>query len=127
MESKKPEFIRFIPILYVRELDQEVEFYAHLGFEISYQGDEFPGFVALRNNNNEFGLSEKKDFDPAKARDSFVWQMETDSFSKIIAICNEQGFEYASPKQYWQERDAWEMQVKTPNGYLLHLDKLGKD
>ena len=62
-----------------------------------------------------------------KATESFVWQMETDSFSKVIAICEENAFAFARPTQYWEEMDAWEMSVQTPNGHTLQLEKIGKD
>ncbi len=127
MQNKKPTFPRLVPILYVKDLEKEVDFYKSLGFEISYQGDDFPGFIALRSGNVEFGLKARDDFDPLQAEASFVWQMEVDSISKIIAICAERAFEYSEPQQYWEERDAWEMVVKSPNGYKLHLEKLGKD
>ncbi len=127
MQDEKPTYPRLIPILYVRDLDSEVDFYTSLGFEITYQGDEFPGFIALNSGEFEFGLKEKEDFDPLQAEASFVWQMEVDSFTKVLAICVERALEYSEPKQYWEARDAWEMTVQTPNGYSLHLDKLGKD
>ncbi len=127
MAEKFPNFHRLVPILYVRDLELEVDFYKGFGFEISYQGDEFPGFVGLRKDAIEFGLKERSDFDPVKARESFVWQMETDSFSKVIAICDENAFAFAKPTQYWEEMDAWEMSVQTPNGHTLQLEKIGKD
>ena len=30
-------------------------------------------------------------------------------------------------KTIWAEMDAWEMTIKTPNGYNLQLEKTGKD
>ena len=68
MAEKFPNFHRLVPILYVRDLELEVDFYKGFGFEISYQGDEFPGFVGLRKDAIEFGLKERSDFDPMKAR-----------------------------------------------------------
>lgn len=125
--SSMPEFPRLVPIIYVKDLEAEVAFYKSLGFTISYQGDEFPGFVGMDCGHFDFGIEEKDDFDPLKAAASFVWQMETDSFSKVIAVCKEQGIEYSEPHCYWEERDSWEMTVQTPNGYTLHLEKYGKD
>ena len=127
MSAEKPHFNRLVPILYVGDLDREVAFYLTLGFEISYQGDEFPGFVGLRNGGVEFGLKERGGFDPEKIVDTFVWQMETASFRAVIAVCEEHGIEHSQPRQYWQAMDSWEMQVKTPNDYTLELEKLGKD
>lgn len=122
-----PKFLRLVPIIFVRDLESEVGFYKSLGFKISYQGDEFPGFIGLESDHFDFGLQEKADFDPRMAKASFAWQMETDSFSKVIAVCKERAIEYTEPHCYWEEMDSWEMQVKTPNGYSLHFEKFGKD
>lgn len=77
----KPKFNQLLPILFVKNLELEIDFYKNFGFEISYQGDEFPGFI---------------------------WQMDTDSFSKVIVICDAKGIEYSKPKQYWEKMDGWE-------------------
>lgn len=81
--KEKPKFNQLLPILFVKDLESEVNFYKSLGFEISYQGKEFPGFVGLKSGDIEFGLEQKENFDPQKARDSFIWQMDTTSFSKV--------------------------------------------
>ena len=127
MKKTAPEFIRLVPILFVKDLESEVGFYTSLGFEISYQGDEFPGFVALRSGGIEFGLEERANVDASRVNDSFSWQMEADDLNKVIAICQERDIKYSQPRQYWEERDAWEMQVHTPNGYTLNLETTGHD
>lgn len=127
MENSKPEFVRLIPILFVKDIESETEFYMSLGFEISYQGDEFPGLVALRNGGVEFGLEERANVDASKVNDSFSWQMEADNLNKIIAICQARNIKHSKPRQYWEERDAWEMQVHTPNGYTLNIETLGHE
>ena len=127
MSSTQPQFPRMVPILYVRDLSPEVAFYQRLGFEISYQGDEFPGFIGLRSGVVEFGLKERAGFDAAQLAGKFVWQMETSSFKDVIAVCEAHGIPYTQPAQYWEAMDSWEMSVQTPNGYTLFLEKFGKD
>lgn len=127
MTTETLKFNQLLPILFVRDLKSEIDFYKSFGFEIFYQGNEFPGFVGLKKDNIEFGLEERKDFDPQKAEDSFIWQMDTDSFGKVMAICDAEGIEYSKPRQYWEKMDGWEMHIKTPNGYTLQLEKIGKD
>ena len=127
MPDTKPQFIRSIPILYVRDLDAEIAFYLNFGFEISYQGDEFPGFVGLRCERFEFGLQARGDFDPNRAKASFVWLLEVDSFRRVIDVCKAHGYEYSEPRCYWEEFDSWEMKVQTPNGYALNLEKHGPE
>lgn len=127
MMNSMPQFPRLVPIVYFKDLDAEITFYKSLGFTISYQGDEFPGFVGMESGQFDFGLQEKEDFDPDMAAASIVWQMETDSLSNVIAICRLRGIEYSEPRCYWVKWDSWEMTVQTPNGYTLHLEKYGKD
>ena len=47
MDTHVPTFRRMVPILYVRDLQAETAFYQALGLRITYQGDDFPGFVAI--------------------------------------------------------------------------------
>ena len=44
------------PIMYVAENTQGGGFYRLLGFEQEYEGDEFPGFLAVRSGNAVIGL-----------------------------------------------------------------------
>lgn len=127
MDIKKPPvFKQLLPILFVKDMGSEILFYKNLGFEISYQGEEFPGFVGLKSGSVEFGLEQKEDFDSSKARDSFTWQMDIAGFGEVIRVCKLKGIEYSEPKQYWTKMDGWEMTLKSPNGYLLHLEKIGR-
>lgn len=125
--NSQPLFNRLLPILFVKDLASEVKFYQNFGFEISYQGEEFPGFMGLRSGAIEFGLEQKDSFDSQKAQESFIWQMDTTSFRRVREICQEHGIAYSEPRQYWARMDGWEMTVKTPNGYILQLEKIGKD
>ncbi len=125
MPGAKPTFVRLIPILHVRDLDAEVAFYQHLGLEISYQGHEFPGFIALRCAAFEFGLQAQDDFTPHHANTSFAWQMEVDSFQAVLEVCRANGYAFTEPRCYWEERDSWEMRIQSPNGWTLCLETYG--
>ena len=59
--KEKPNFNKLVPILFVKDLESEISFYQTLGFEITYQGDEFQGFVGLKHGDIEFGLEKKHD------------------------------------------------------------------
>lgn len=125
--NKKSQFNKLLPILYVKDLEKEADFYKSFGWKVSYQGDEFPGFIGLRSGSIEFGLERKGNFDSNKADDILVWQMGVDNFSRIMQICKDKNIVFTEPKQYWPRMNAWEMTIHTPNGYILHLEKVAKD
>ena len=47
----------FHPILYVADPHSERDFFSRFGFETAYEGDEFPGFLAVERGSVCFGLS----------------------------------------------------------------------
>jgi catechol-2,3-dioxygenase len=48
---------KLLPILHVRDPGAERSFYKQLGLRTTYQGPEYPDFVAVGNDVVEFGLS----------------------------------------------------------------------
>ena len=61
-------FNQCVPIPLVTELTAERDWYRRLGFEVSYKGSEFPGFIALRSGSIQFALQRKDGFDEADNR-----------------------------------------------------------
>ena len=49
-------FSRIIPILFVGDLQLERRFYESLGFHVTYEGPEYPYFLALGHGKLEFGI-----------------------------------------------------------------------
>lgn len=125
--NDKPQFHQLLPILFVKNLESEVLFYRDFGFKISYQGKEFPDFIGLKHGSIEFGLQKKADFDSKKANENLAWQMDTENFRSVIDICKAKNLPYSEPRQYYPEEDGWEMTITTPNGYIVHLEKTGKE
>ena len=116
------KFEKLVPIIYVKSLDAEVEFYQNLGFSISYQGDEFPGFIALAQGDIEFGLSLKPTFNPDEANRSILWQFQVNDLSEAVKICRQYSYQHSLPQKYWEQGDGWEMQIWSPNGYKINLE-----
>ena len=56
-EKETALFQRLIPILFVADVQAERDFYVSLGFTVTYQGAEFPDFIALGLGAIEFGFS----------------------------------------------------------------------
>lgn len=119
---RKSLFKSIVPILYVNNLESEVDFYKTLGFRISYEGKEFPNFIALKYEDVEFGLEHKDNFSSDEANRSFYWQMACSDLKKILVICRKKKLKFTKPTCYWERMDAWEMVIKTPNGYDFHLE-----
>ncbi len=117
-----PEFTKHAPIVLVRDLDAEVEFYSKLGFRIIYQGEDFPGFIALESGGVEFGIQQDPTFEASHIRTILVWQFQVRSLRPFIHLARKHRWRIEGPRQYWPEQDAWELTVYTPNGYPLVVE-----
>lgn len=119
------KFEKLAPIIYVRDLATEVAFYQAFGFTISYQGTEFPDFIALKQGGIEFGVQRQTTFSAEEANRAMLWQFEVDDLSEAVAICRERGYEHTDPRRYWEAGDGWDIQVRSPNGYRVNLEAHG--
>jgi hypothetical protein len=84
------------PIMYVSDQYAERDFYELFGFERHYEGDEFPGFLAIRHGLAVIGL-QKASEDHAPYATGLRWQLEVDSvddIEEIIAVCRTNGLEH---------------------------------
>jgi hypothetical protein len=115
-------FKKLVPIIYVKDLDAEVKFYETFGFQISYQGDEFPNFIAMAQGDLEFGIERKDTFNADEANRSILWQFQVDDLSEAVRICQQSPYKHTPPEKYWEAADGWEMQVWSPNGYKINLE-----
>lgn len=77
----------FHPILYVTDPYAERDFFRQFGFETVYEGDEFPGFLAIQSGSVIFGLSGNKDLPPA-AHEGVRWQFRVADVDKIVETCD---------------------------------------
>jgi hypothetical protein len=50
---------KLLPILHVKDPDAERRFYEQLGLRTTYEGPEYPGFIAVGNDAVEFGLTRR--------------------------------------------------------------------
>ena len=67
-------FSRIIPILFVGDLQAERDFYVSLGFHVTYEGPEYPYFLALGHGKVEFGIEWRQDFSSAGPDKVLTWQ-----------------------------------------------------
>jgi len=114
---------RLIPILFVRDIEAEKRFYTELGFTITYEGPEFPGFVALRSGPVEFGMEQRDDFDDSVPRRTLLWQFGVANIDTARAMLDAVGASYThetkKPSERWTYRV---LRTTTPNGYDLLLE-----
>ena len=62
----------FHAILYVADPYAERDFFGRFGFETGYEGDDFPGFLAVECGPVCFGLSNNSDLPQTVAHDGVV-------------------------------------------------------
>jgi catechol 2,3-dioxygenase-like lactoylglutathione lyase family enzyme len=117
------EFDRLVPILFVADLEAERDFYVQLGFTVSYQGPEFPEFIALACGPIEFGIERKPEFAPELPDRVLAWQLGVTDIetTKHRLTAAEISFseEWVTPREDWKYRL---LHTRTPNGYQLLLE-----
>jgi len=122
-DESAPLFNRLIPILFVDDLEAERDFYLHLGFTLSYQGPEFPDFIALASGPLEFGLESTPDADPQFPNRVLTWQWGVTDIELAKRRLTAAGVsfreEWVIPREDWKYRV---LHARTPNGYHLMLE-----
>jgi hypothetical protein len=73
------------PIIYVADQYAERDFYARFGFETVYEGDEFPGFLAIKCGEAVIGLQQASAENPAYSG-GLRWQFELEGSEEIAAM-----------------------------------------
>lgn len=84
------------PIMYVPDQYAERGFYELFGFERHYEGDEFPGFLAIRHGDAIIGLQRASAEHPAYT-EGLRWQFElerVDELDEMLAACRSHNLEH---------------------------------
>jgi catechol 2,3-dioxygenase-like lactoylglutathione lyase family enzyme len=122
-----PLFDRLIPILFVDDLESERDFYIRLGFTVSYQGTEFPDFIALAYGPMEFGIERKQEFASDLPDRVLIWQFGVTDIETTKQRLTSTGVsfreEWITPREDWKYRV---LHTRTPNGYHLMLEGAGE-
>jgi len=117
-------FSRIIPILFVGDLQAERDFYVSLGFQVTYEGPEYPYFLALGHGKVEFGIEWREDFSPAGPDQVLTWQFGVSDLELAKKRLAEAGVRYReelmTPSADWRYRV---LHARTPNGYHLLLEE----
>jgi catechol 2,3-dioxygenase-like lactoylglutathione lyase family enzyme len=117
-------FNRIIPILFVSNLQAERDFYVGLGFHVTYEGPEYPYFLALGHGPIEFGIEWREGFSTRGPDKVLTWQFGISDIEIAKKRLADAGVHYReelmTPSQDWQYRV---LHVRTPNGYHLLLEE----
>ncbi len=113
---------KLLPILHVADPDAERRFYQKLGLRTTYEGPEYPGFIAVGNDLVEFGLSRRTDADPPSSQ--LTWQLGVSDVDAAITACERAGLEFEviieRPREDWSYRI---VKVGSPNGMEVLLEE----
>jgi predicted enzyme related to lactoylglutathione lyase len=113
---------KLVPILHVEDPNAERRFYEQLGLRTTYEGSEYPGFIAVGNDAVEFGLSRRPGADPAAA--CLTWQLGVNDVDAAIAACEKSGLQFEVAVE--RPRDDWTyriVKVRSPNGMDVLLEE----
>ncbi|MGH3258320.1 MAG: VOC family protein [Streptosporangiaceae bacterium] len=113
---------KLVPILHVEDPDAERLFYHKLGLRTTYEGPEYPGFIAVGNDCVEFGLSRRPGTGPSSSH--LTWQLAISDADAAITACEQAGFTFEviieRPRENWTYRV---IKVQSPNGIEVLLEE----
>ena len=117
-------FSRIIPVLFVRDLAAERDFYIRLGFHVTYEGPEYPDFTSLGHGPVEFGIERRHDFRTGAPDHVLTWQFGVTDIDEARQRLIDAGVpfreELMAPAADWKYRV---LHARTPNGYHLLLEE----
>jgi hypothetical protein len=114
-------FTKLLPVLNVRDVSAERAFYLSLGFMVTYEGKEYPDFIALGVGDIEFGIQPaKSENDPPSV---LTWQIGVSDVDRAIEVCEKAALkfeiEHNDPAPGWSYR---RLILTSPNGYRVALE-----
>ena len=113
------------PIMYVSDQYAERSFYELFGFERVYEGEEFPGFLAIQQGEAVIGLQRASPGQPAYSH-GLRWQFELDTADQadeIIAICRTHGLEHEVVTEQGGDRFLRRLvAVRSPGGVTVWFE-----
>jgi catechol 2,3-dioxygenase-like lactoylglutathione lyase family enzyme len=115
-------FMHLAPVLNVRDLAAEREFYVQLGLPVSYEGDAYPDFIAFGTGAMTFGIQPASgENDPPSV---LTWQIVVSDIDAAMDVCKKAGIEFEveqnDPAPGWSYR---RLIMQTPSGYRLALEE----
>lgn len=119
------QMMQLHPIMYVADQYAERSFYELFGFERIYEGDEFPGFLAIQHGEAIIGLQRASIEQPVYTQ-GLRWQFELDTadqVDEIIEICRSHGLEHEVVTERGGERFLRRIvAVRSPGGVTVWFE-----
>jgi hypothetical protein len=113
---------KLLPILHVNDPGEERRFYEQLGLRTTYEGPEYPDFIAVGNDAVEFGLSRRLAADPAAS--ALTWQLGVSDVDAAIGACERAGLSFEvtteRPREDWSYRV---LKLRAPSGMEVLLEE----
>ena len=124
--GRMAELLRqLVPILHVRDPDAERAFYEKLGLRTTFEGPEYPGFLAVGNDTVEFGLSARPGAGPDD--NGVTWQFQVGDLDALVEVLEREGIGFAVAVE--RPRPGWEFRtltVRSPNGIVVTFEDGGE-
>ena len=121
--SAEPEklFTHLAPVLNVRDLAAERAFYVALGLPVTYEGEEYPDFIAFTTDWVHFGIQRAPA--PNDPPSVLTWQIAVSDIEEAANRCRRAGFEFSmeqeDPAPGWRYR---RLILRSPSGYRVALE-----
>jgi catechol-2,3-dioxygenase len=113
---------KLVPILHVNDPGEERRFYEQLGLRTTYEGPEYPDFIAVGNDAVEFGLSRRPGADLAAS--PLTWQLGVSDIDAAISACQQAALNFEviveRPREDWTYRV---LKLRSPSGMEVLLEE----
>jgi catechol 2,3-dioxygenase-like lactoylglutathione lyase family enzyme len=114
-------FTHLAPVLNVRDLAAERAFYEALGLPVTYEGPEYPDFIAFTTDSVHFGIQQATG--PNDPPSVLTWQIAVADIDTAVEICTRAGLEFRmeqeQPAPEWRYR---RLILRSPSGYRVALE-----
>jgi catechol 2,3-dioxygenase-like lactoylglutathione lyase family enzyme len=114
-------FTHLAPVLNVRDLAAERAFYEGLGLPVTYEGDEYPDFIAFTTDAVHFGIQQASE--PNDPPSVLTWQIAVSDVDAAAEVCREAGLKFTmeqeDPAPGWRYR---RLILRSPSGYRVALE-----
>jgi catechol 2,3-dioxygenase-like lactoylglutathione lyase family enzyme len=114
-------FTHLAPVLNVSDLAAERAFYLALGLPVTYEGEEYPDFIAFTTDSVHFGIQQASGAnDPPSV---LTWQIAVSDVDAAADRCRQSGLEFSieqeDPAPGWRYR---RLILRSPSGYRVALE-----
>jgi len=94
---------------------------------VTYEGPEYPNFIAIGNDTLEFGLEHRERFRAEPSAEVLTWQLVVSDIDEAARACTEAGLVFEArthePGEGWRCRT---LELVSPNGYRVALEGLSE-